>query len=157
MAAKVLPSQPKFIEYDRRTICSEAATVQSDVEQDVVLELRFFFGGVQEESGIRFLTLDAQLGFDAADLIEPDDIDTVEIERLNDPVELLLRIVPEDDPLVFFVVDFAQGFVELFGIHAFQSALMSEETKDGILDCHSILSSGLFLLVAIHDSDWPTS
>jgi len=44
--------------------------------------------------------------------------DAVEIESFNDPVELLLRIVPENNPLVFFVVDFAQGFVELFGVHS---------------------------------------
>src|SRR5690606_24660568 len=94
------------------------------VEQNVVFEFWFFLGSIEQKLGIRFISLDAQLGFDSARLIEPDEVDPVEIEILNDPVELLLRIVPEHDPGLFIVVDFTQGLVELFGVHqAFTSTL----------------------------------
>lgn len=106
----------RFVD-DGRAIGSEAATVETDVEENIVFKLRFFLGSVEQKLGIRFISLDTQFGFDAPHLIEPDDTDTVEAETLNYPVELLLRIVPENDPGMFFVEDFAQGFVELFGVH----------------------------------------
>ena len=68
---EVLAGQPQFVEQERCPVGPEAAGVEADVEQPVILEVGLLGGGVQQETGRGLVTLDADLGFEGTHLIEP--------------------------------------------------------------------------------------
>ncbi len=69
---QVLVGQAELVQQDRGPVRPEAAAVEADVEQPVVLVVGLLGRGVEQELAGGFVPLDADLGLQGADLIEPE-------------------------------------------------------------------------------------
>ena len=115
---EVLIRQPEFVEQDRGPVGPEAAAVEADVEQPVVLVVRLFGGRVEQVPGRRVLTLDADLGLQGT---APDRAGrpghVLQLAGTEVVQELPVGVVPEDDPVPLLVEEPGECGVDLGGIH----------------------------------------
>lgn len=123
---KVLTGQTQFVEQERCPVGSEAAGVEADVQEPIVLEVGLFGGGVEQEPGIGLVPLDADLGFEGTHLIEPHNLDVLQLEEPEVVQELPVRVVPEDDPGVLVIKDAVEGVIDLPIVHRWLTVLTSE-------------------------------
>ena len=117
MFAQVVVLQTQLIEDDGGPVGPEAAAVQPDVEQPVIVVVGFLGGCVEEKPAFGVVTFQAHLGFQPTDLIEADDlhrrmIEGQERQAVHEVDELLRWIMPEDDPLPCIDEEFGQRVIE---------------------------------------------
>ena len=124
---KVLTGQTQFVEQERCPVGSEAAGVEADVQEPIVLEVGLFGGGVEQEPGIGLVPLDADLGFEGTHLIEPHDLDVLQLEEPEVVQELPVGVVPEDDPVSLLIERCGESAsVDLPIVHRWLTVLTSE-------------------------------
>jgi hypothetical protein len=114
--------QTQLIEQNRGSISSEAAAVQPDVEEPVIVVIGFLSGCVQKKPAFRVVTFQANFGFQPPDLIEADNlhrraIKGQERQPVHEVDELVRWIMPEDDPFPRVDEELGKGVIELFGVH----------------------------------------
>ena len=112
----MLIHQPQFLQQDAGPIRPEAAAVKPDVEQPVVFVVGFFGGGVEQKLAVRFLALQADFDLKRPDLIEPQGGHVTERDGGQSFQKLSIRVVPEYDPLPFFVEQAIERCVDLLEI-----------------------------------------
>ena len=86
-------------------------------QKPVVLEVGLIGRGVQQETGRGFVTLDADLGFERTDLIEPHDLDVLQLEEPEIIQALPVGVVPKDDAMPLLVEESGECGVDLAVVH----------------------------------------
>jgi hypothetical protein len=113
MRPQVLIHQAQLLQQDAGPIGSEAAAVEANVEQPIVIEVGFFRRSIEQEFARGIIPLKANLGFECPDLIEPQRGHAVEHDKRQRVQEFLVGVVPKHDPLPFFVEESLQRRVNL--------------------------------------------
>ena len=120
VVTKVLIGQPQFIEYHGGPVGTEGAAVETDIEQPVVFVVRFFCRCINEIAPLGIVLLQADFCFKCPNLIQSEDVDAFgKVEQGQGDGKLLIRVVPEDDPVPFFVKQAGQGVFDLRVVHFF--------------------------------------
>jgi len=102
--SEVLVSQTQLIEDDGGPVSPEASAVKPNIEQPVGFVVGLFSRCIEEVSPFGVVSLYSNLCFQWPNLIQPEDLDAFgELQKRQRENKLAFRVVPEDDPMSFFI------------------------------------------------------
>ena len=109
--------QPEIIQDDGGAVSSEAAAVQPQIQQPIVVVLGLLARRVQQEPALEVVALDADLDLERPDLVEPHHVDIGHQDFQQDIPKLPLGVVPENNPRLFLIENAAKRIGKLSQIH----------------------------------------
>ena len=117
MAAQGRLGQPEIGQQHRGTIGAEAAAVEADVEQPVLLRRGRREGGIEQVAPFGVLQLQPRLDGQGWMLVQAQRGDIAQVQGIERLAERLIRVVPEDDAVPVPAKTVIEGLLDALGVH----------------------------------------